>query len=54
MQVGAGHGEMLPLSQWAGGSQQTWNGAGKMAQQAVFFTETLHHVVHVIDTHFFE
>ena len=51
MEQGPGHGEVLALTQGAGGSEQAGDGAGEVAEQAVLLAEAGHHVIQGADAH---
>ena len=54
MQQRAGHGEMLALAERTGGREQTGNGAGQVAKQAMLLAEALAQLINCLDPHLFQ
>ena len=51
VEQGTGHGEVLPLTQGAGGGQDAGDGPGQVAEEPIALTEALAHLGHGVDAH---
>ncbi len=51
VEQGTGHGEVLSLTQGAGGGQDAGDGPGQVAEEALALTEALAHLAHGVDAH---